>query len=167
MNQSLAKYHSRAPRYILQPQDNTLIRVAGPQQVPWEEGTEIQNISLTGLSFTAPHELCPLVGEFIKIQFEVPGQKGMACYGLVTRLEAISGSQMLVGVQFYKLEYAHRLVLLKGLVEKLKEQQRKKEQKYRRQIPYLLLKKWPLSLAMSISLLAWLLLVYFYYFKIS
>jgi hypothetical protein len=73
MTQTLAKYQSRYQRYILQPDDNTLIRVAGPHQTPWEEATEIQNISLTGLAFTAPAELCPLIGEIVKIQFEVPG----------------------------------------------------------------------------------------------
>ncbi len=122
MNQSLAKYHSRAQRYILQPQDNTLVRVAGPHQIPWEEGTEIKNISLSGLAFTAPIDLCPLVGEFIKIQFEVPGSEMMACYGLVTRIDAINTAEMLVGIQFYKLEMSHRILLLQGLAQKLRSQ---------------------------------------------
>lgn len=122
MTQSLAKYHSRSPRYILQPQDNTLVRVAGPQQTPWEEGTDIKNISLSGLAFTAPADLCPLVGEIIKIQFQVPGSNEMACFGLVTRIESIGASEMLVGLQFHKLEMAHRIVLLQGLAQKLKEQ---------------------------------------------
>lgn len=122
MNSSLARYHSRAPRYILQPQDNTLVRVAGPQQTPWEEGTEIKNISLSGLVFTAPAELCPIVGEFIKIQFQVPGQQQMACFGLVSRLEGHGKSEMLVGAQFYKLEMPHRIALLQGLAQRLKDQ---------------------------------------------
>ncbi len=126
MNQSLAKYHSRSPRYILQPQDNTLIRVAGPRQIPWEEGTEIQNISLSGLAFTAPNELCPVVGEFIKIEFTVPGKPQMACHGLVIRLEPHGKSEMLVGIQFQQLEMPHRIVLLQGLAQKLKDQQDKK-----------------------------------------
>ena len=122
---NLARYHARSPRYILQPQDNTLIRVAGPRQLPWEEGTEIRNISLTGLVFTASSDLCPVVGEMIKIQFHVPGQNQMACHGLVTRLEPLGRSQMLVGVQFQKLEMPHRLVLLQGLAQKLKDQQQR------------------------------------------
>jgi hypothetical protein len=128
MTQSLAKYHARSPRYILQPQDNTLIRVAGPRQIPWEEGTEIKNISLSGLAFTAHVELCPIVGEFIKIEFQVPPTSQtsqMACFGLVTRLEPVGKSEMLVGVQFYKLEMPHRIVLLQGLAQRLKEQQQK------------------------------------------
>jgi len=124
MTQVLARYHSRFPRYILDTQDNTLIRVAGPQQTPWEEGTEIVNISLSGLAFLAPVDLCPIVGEFIKIQFQVPGNTEMACHGLVTRLEPSGKSDMVVGIQFYKLEMPHRIALLQGLAQKLKDQQK-------------------------------------------
>jgi hypothetical protein len=124
MTQVLARYHSRSPRYILQTQDNTLIRVAGPHQTPWEEGTEIVNISLSGLAFIAPVDLCPIVGEFIKIQFQVPGNQEMACYGLVTRLEPSGNADMVVGIQFHRLEMPHRIVLLQGLAQKLKEQQK-------------------------------------------
>lgn len=129
MTQTLPKYHSRTARYILQPQDNTFIRVAGPRQTPWEEGTEIQNISLSGLAFTAPMELCPVVGEFIKIQFEAPGQQQMACYGLVTRIEPHGKTEMVVGIQFHNLEMPQRLVLLQGLAQRLKTQQNNKIEK--------------------------------------
>lgn len=122
MTQTLAKYHARSPRYILQPEDNTLIRVAGPLQTPWEEATEIQNISLSGLAFTAPPELCPLIGEFIKIQFMIPGSVQTACFGLVTRLDKVSPSTMLVGVEFKKLELTHRIVLTQALTKKLNAQ---------------------------------------------
>lgn len=115
----LARYVARSPRYILQPEDNTLIRVAGPQQTPWEEGTEIQNVSLSGLAFTAPHDLCPVIGEIIKIQFEAPGKSQMACFGLVSRLER-RGQQTLVAVKFLKLEFAQRVFLAQSLGEKLK-----------------------------------------------
>jgi hypothetical protein len=36
---SLARYHGRSPRYILNTEDESLVRVAGPKQIPWEEGT--------------------------------------------------------------------------------------------------------------------------------
>jgi PilZ domain. len=119
---SLARYHARSPRYILNTQDDSLIRVAGPHQTPWEEGTEIKNVSLTGLAFMAPSDLCPLLGEVIKIQFIPPGGKQMACYGIVTRLDEV-GESMLVGIHFYKLEMAHRITLAQGLARRLKEQQ--------------------------------------------
>jgi hypothetical protein len=154
MTQSLAKYHARAPRYILQPQDNTLIRVAGPRQVPWEEGTDIKNISLSGLAFTAPTELCPIVGEFIKIQFEVPSSSQMACFGLVTRLEPLGPSEMLVGIQFYKLEMPHRIALLQGLAQRLKEQQKNKTEEPRTAFRQFR-KHWKISLAMLLCLVSW------------
>jgi hypothetical protein len=118
----LAQYLARSPRYILQPHDNTLIRVAGPHQIPWEEGTEIHNVSLSGLAFTAPADLCPMIGETIKIQFEAPGRQEMACAALVVRLQKSGRSTMLVAVKFIRLEMAQRLLLAQALAKKLKEQ---------------------------------------------
>lgn len=122
MAQGLARYHGRAPRYILNTQDDSLIRVAGPKQMPWEEGTEIKNISLTGVAFTAPSDLCPLLGEVVKIQFDVPGSQQMACYAIVTRIDPLKSQKMLVGVHFYKLEMSQRIALAQGLSRKLKDQ---------------------------------------------
>ncbi len=119
---SLARYHARSPRYILSTEDESLIRVAGPKQTPWEEGTEIKNVSLTGLGFTAPNDLCPVLGEVIKIQFTPPGSKQLACYAIVTRLEDVSIHSKLVAVHFYKMEMAHRIALAQGLARKFKEQ---------------------------------------------
>lgn len=124
---NLARYHGRSPRYILNTEDESLVRVAGPKQIPWEEGTEIKNISLTGLAFTAPDDLCPLLGEVVKIQFITPGSKQMACYAIVTRLDDISESRTLVGVHFYKLEMAQRIVLAQGLARKFKETQERNQ----------------------------------------
>jgi len=122
MNQNLARYHARSPRYILNTEDDSLIRVAGPRQIPWEEGTEIRNVSLTGLAFTAPEDLCPVLGEIIKIQFQAPGGKQMASYAIVTRLDPVDEAQkILVGLHFYKMEMGHRVVLAQGLARKLKD----------------------------------------------
>jgi hypothetical protein len=120
---SLARYHGRSPRFILQTEDESLVRVAGPKQVPWEEGTSIKNVSLTGLAFTAPDDLSPILGEVIKIQFTPPGSRQMACYAIVTRLDSISNSQTLVGVHFYKMEMTQRIVLAQGLARRFKENQ--------------------------------------------
>ncbi|MGZ3769985.1 MAG: PilZ domain-containing protein [Bdellovibrio sp.] len=120
---NLARYHGRSPRYILNTEDESLVRVAGPKQTPWEEGTEIKNISLTGLAFTAPDDLCPLLGEVVKIQFVTPGAKQMACYAIVTRLDEIPKDRTLVGVHFYKLEMSQRIILAQGLARKFKETQ--------------------------------------------
>lgn len=118
MTQTLAKYLLRAPRYTLSPEDNNLIRVVGPKQEPWDEHTDIRNVSLTGLSFTADPSFCPRLGEIIRIQFTVPGSSQMACHAIATRIEQVSADQVLVGVHFYKLDMAHRINLARGLAEK-------------------------------------------------
>jgi hypothetical protein len=122
MTEPLPKYFTRSPRYILQPDEDTLIRVAGPHQWPWEERTEIKDISLTGLAFTAPNDLTPLIGELIKIQFTVPGSVQTACFGLVSRLEPHGSQEMMVGVEFRKLEAAQRFILAQSLARKLRSQ---------------------------------------------
>ena len=122
MVSTLAQYVARSPRYILQPHDNTLIRVAGPQQIPWEEGTEIHNVSLSGLAFTAPSDLTPMIGESIKIQFDTQSGESMACLALVVRLEKAGRSTTRVAVKFMKLEMPQRLALAQALAQKLKDQ---------------------------------------------
>lgn len=137
MTQSLARYHIRSPRYILNPQDNTLIRVAGPKQIPWEEGTEIKNISITGLVFTSPSDICPSIGEFIKIEYEIPGSQKLACYALVTRLEDLSPHKTVVGVKFYRMDLSQRIILAQGLALKLREQQIRRMQDKRQKMGFL------------------------------
>lgn len=122
MPQSLARYHARSPRYILSTEDDCLIRVSGPQQIPWEESTEIRNVSLTGLAFTAHEDLCPTLGEVIRLQFVAPGSGQMACHAIVTRLEPLPYGQVLVAVHFYKVEMGHRIALAQGLSKKFREQ---------------------------------------------
>lgn len=128
MFKGLARYHSRAPRYILSPDDDTWIRLAGPHQTPWEEGTEIKDLSLSGLAFTAPVDLSPQLGEVIKIQFTPPQSKSIACYAITTRIERISEDQNLIAVHYYKMEMGHRLALAQSLESrlslKLKSQQK-------------------------------------------
>lgn len=129
MVSNLAEYKSRSPRYILQPHDNTLIRVAGPHQIPWEEGTFIHNVSLSGLAFTAPNDLCPAIGEVIRIQFDTQAQGQMACSALVIRIQKATNSSMLVAVKFLKLELAQKLSLAQALTQKIKEQSEEMERR--------------------------------------
>ncbi len=118
MNEVLSQYYQRSPRYILLPNDLCLIRVAGPKQTPWEEGTEIHNISNTGLAFTAPDILLPKHGEYIRVQFDVPGSKQMACHARVVRIERTGPDISLVGIEFESLNPAQQWNISKGLKEK-------------------------------------------------
>jgi hypothetical protein len=121
MTAALAKFHSRSPRYTLNTQDNCLIRYSGSERLPWEERTEIRNISLTGLSFNAPTDLSPMLGEIIKIQFSVPGGQQMACYAVVIRIDGNDDFENQIAVHFYKLDRLQRLNLLQGLTQKASE----------------------------------------------
>lgn len=127
MPQGLARYHARSPRYILNTEDDSLIRVAGPRQVPWEEGTDIRNVSLTGLAFTAPNDLCPTLGEVIRVQFLVPGGQQMASHAIVTRLEEDREGVTLVAVHFYKMEMAHRIMLAQGLARRFRDRLQRRD----------------------------------------
>jgi hypothetical protein len=62
-----------------------------------------------------------MLGEVIRIQFEVPGSKQMACHAVVTRLDPDKVDRIQVGVHFYKLEMSHRIVLAQGLTRKFKQ----------------------------------------------
>ncbi|MFZ4403991.1 MAG: PilZ domain-containing protein [Pseudobdellovibrionaceae bacterium] len=164
--QNLAKYHARAPRYILNTNDEALIRVAGPYQLPWEEGTEIKDISLTGLSFMAPSDLCPILGEVIKIQFIPPGAQQLACYGIVTRLQDHQNQQSTVAVHFHKMDMNQRILLAQGLSRKYQEntQRRKLEKALYEPVEGLDLKKIkPKSIFLFFfALILWTVVLFFY-----
>lgn len=124
MTGSLARYHARQPRYILNATDNNLIRYSGAERFSWEEKTELKNISLTGLTFSAPIDIKPQLGEVIKIQFQVPGSEPMACHAIVTRIEHINSYDCEISIHFYKLERLQRINLVQGLT--IKNSQNKK-----------------------------------------
>lgn len=124
MTGSLARYHSRSPRYILDTYDNNLIRLSGAEKLSWEEKTVLRNISLTGLSFTAPRDLSPQLGEIIKIQFQVPGSEMMACYALIIRIEVLNDFDNEIAIHFYKLDRVQRINLVQGLAEKMTADQK-------------------------------------------
>jgi hypothetical protein len=119
MSGSLARYHARSPRYILDTQDNNLIRFSGAARLPWEEKTELRNVSLTGLSFVCASDLSPQLGEIIKIQFSVPGSEMMACYAIVIRISTEDEFSSEVAVHFYKLDRLQRINLVQGLAQKI------------------------------------------------
>lgn len=158
MTTSLARYHGRSPRYVLNTEDNSLVRLSGATQLSWEEKTELRDISLTGLSFLAQQDLSPQIGEVIKIQFSVPGSQQMACYAVVIRIEKINQFDNMIGVHFYKLDRTQRLNLVHGLAEKV--QKTKPENSKQSKMNMVI------SVAgLIITLLCWLTLMKVYFFK--
>ena len=158
MTTSLARYHGRSPRYVLNTEDNSLVRLSGATQLSWEEKTELRDISLTGLSFLAQQDLSPQIGEVIKIQFSVPGSQQMACYAVVIRIEKINQFDNMIGVHFYKLDRTQRLNLVHGLAEKV---QKSKPENFKQSKMNMFI-----SVAgLIITLLCWLTLMKVYFFK--
>ena len=158
MTTSLARYHARAPRYILNTEDNSLVRLSGAEQLSWEEKTELRDVSLTGLSFLAQQDLSPQIGEVIRIQFSVPGSQQMACYAVVIRIEKINQFENLIGVHFYKLDRTQRLNLVHGLADKI---QKKTPEVFNQ-------KKFNTAVSVAgliLALLCWLTLMKIYFLK--
>ena len=159
MTTSLARYHARAPRYILNTEDESLIRLSGAEQLSWEENTELRDVSLTGLSFTALQDLSPQLGEVIKIQFSVPSAEQMACYAIVIRIEKISSIENMIGVHFYKLNRTQRLNIVQGLSDKIRNQQIKMEKTNKIGWPVLSL------VGLILTVICWLTLIKIFYIK--
>ena len=159
MTTSLARYHGRSPRYILNTEDNSLVRLSGASQLSWEEKTELRDISLTGLSFLAQQDLSPQIGEVIKIQFSVPGSQQMACYAVVIRIEKINQFDNMIGVHFYKLDRSQRLNLVQGLAEKVQKNMLPENYTQNKMNTIISIS------GLIITLLCWLTLMKIYFFK--
>lgn len=157
MTGSLARFHARSPRYILNTDDSNLVRLSGAEHLSWEEKTELRDVSLTGLSFLAPQDLSPQIGEVIKIQFTVPGAEQMACYAIVIRIEKINSHENSVAVHFYKLDRTQRLNLVQGITEKISA---RKFNPNDAQIT-----KWISISGLILTLLCWLTLMKIYFLK--
>lgn len=174
MTGSLARYHSRSPRYILDTFDNNLIRLSGAEKLTWEEKTTLKNISLTGLSFTAPRDLSPQLGEIIKIQFQVPGSEMMACYALIIRIEVLDESDNDIAVHFYKLDRVQRINLVQGLAEKMTADKKTTDQKVENDLvmkkqnlirqPLTLFQKFFMAITMITCLLSWMTVLKLFWF---
>jgi PilZ domain len=136
--------------------------VAGPQQTPWEEGTEIRDLSLSGLAFLAPDDMCPVLGEPMRVQFDVPGAGAMACFAIVTRIEN-QGSQCLVAVRFARLEAAQKIYLTQNLRVQVREQQ---EQNSKLEIRKRLRLGYKKVLAILFLLAGWALINWFWFYVI-
>lgn len=120
MSNFARKWFSRAPRYVLRPEDNQFIRFAN-QRNRVGAGIEILNISKTGMAFTVHRSQSPRIGEVVMVEFEVPGENQMACYARVVRLEEASTKSVSVGVHFINLQRGQIRNLSSGLRKKFDE----------------------------------------------
>lgn len=133
MSSSARRYSDRAPRYILNPQDSRIMRVATKRKKKQIFKMEIVDLSETGMSFVVDWHFLPQIGEILKVEFPVPGQDNqVAWFAKVVRLEGPSErpNEMLhfsgikVGVEFQNLPKGHLNVLRAGLQQQFISQGR-------------------------------------------
>ncbi len=127
---AVRRFVSRAPRYILKPTDNHVMRYAsdlGPQGV---FKTKLVNLSETGAAFVVDRSMAPQIGEVIKLEIPIPGLDQIAWFAEVVRMESYSSNswwsdpdpfsdeeKMIVAVHFHELPKGHQTAIRKGLQE--------------------------------------------------
>ncbi|MGE0762675.1 MAG: PilZ domain-containing protein [Bdellovibrionales bacterium] len=134
MGQALRRFVARAPRYVLRPNDNQMLRFSPNNTSNRSFSTQLMNISETGLAFLIDRGHCPSIGEFIKVEFPVPGGEQIAWFGKVVRLEEFSRhpwwsdkrnsehtGDVLVGIQFHQLPDGHRQAIRVHLQARFRE----------------------------------------------
>ncbi len=130
MANPLRRFVARAPRYILRPNDNQMLRFAPNHVHNRSFSTRFVNVSETGLAFIIDRTSAPRIGEFLKVEFPVPGGEQIAWFAKVVRLEEVDQHPwwnrnnpdedpgVLVGLQFHQLPRGHREAIRLHLQEK-------------------------------------------------
>jgi len=153
MSATLRKFVNRAPRYVLRPTDNQVMRFSTESGPSGVFKTRLINLSETGAAFVVDRSMAPEIGEVIKVEIPVPGLDQIAWFGRVARMEAYSSNswwsdpdpfadeeKIIVGVHFEGLPSGHRQAIKKGLEEQLLKAL--KEKRHRQQ---LYIKHWVLQ----------------------
>ena len=96
--------------------------------------TRFLNVSETGLAFLVEGSSAPSIGDFIKVEFPVPGGQQIAWFAKVFRLEEFipdpwwteahkkeHADDIIVGVQFHQLPDGHRQLIRLHLQDKFRE----------------------------------------------
>jgi hypothetical protein len=95
--------------------------------------TRFINVSETGLAFLVDRDCAPHIGEFIKVEFPVPGTGQIAWFARVVRIEEYhpprtwhkrldkEDDEILVAVHFDDLPEGHRKAIRAGLNQKFTE----------------------------------------------
>lgn len=121
----LRPYIKRAPRYVLNANDNRFMRFARESVFNRTYTTEIVNLSETGMAFVVDRSLVPDLGEQMKIEFTPPNQEQIAWFARVVRIELpedisgwkIQSREARVALQFENLPPAHLQAIRHGLRE--------------------------------------------------
>lgn len=131
MSNPTRKMIPRAPRYVLGPSDDNLMRFAFMETQGRSAAlkTTLVNLSETGLAFLIDPVLAPDLDEIIKIELPIPGAQQIAWFGKVVRIEEQEPLQWwflkarapeerpsaLVAIRFEELPSAQRTLIRQGL----------------------------------------------------
>lgn len=130
MANSLRQFINRAPRYILNADDNRLLRVVRDGTLHKIITSELINISETGLIFSVDRQVAPRIGEMIKVEFATTlAEEGFAWFARVMRIELPEeqfswknrSTTVRVGIRFEKLPAGHADRLRRQLNEKFEQ----------------------------------------------
>ncbi len=121
MAEQLRKFVTRAPRYVLRPGDDQILRFAHQDEKNKSFTTRFLNISETGIAFLVDRSCLPLLGDQIKVEFPVPGGEQVAWFARVVRMEEVGTEDVMVGIHFSELPEGHKNLINQALSEKLLE----------------------------------------------
>lgn len=130
MGEKIRRFVPRAPRYILRPQDRSLMRfglasLRGPAHI---EQTTLLNLSETGCAFVTDDTSDIKIGDTIKVEVPIPSGDQIAWFARVVRIEEFQErhwwsrsleyektNQLLIGLKFEALPEPHTRAIRKGI----------------------------------------------------
>jgi hypothetical protein len=130
MGEIVRKFITRPARYVLRPEDRSIMRFSLLQQhgEAAVHETVMLNLSETGVAFLMDPGRHPKVGENIKVEIPIPGGEQIAWFGRVVRVQEYTVSRwavrkdpfhnkpkVIVGLRFERLPEAHSRALRRGL----------------------------------------------------
>lgn len=140
MGQAIRKFVARAPRYVLRPHDNQMLRFSSNSDQNRSYSTKLMNVSETGLAFLIDRGSSPHIGEFIKVEFPIPGGEQIAWFAKVQRLEEFTHhpwwssklnlehrGDIIVGVHFHEMPEGHRAAIREHLEARFREESRERK----------------------------------------
>ncbi|MGE0529129.1 MAG: PilZ domain-containing protein [Bdellovibrionales bacterium] len=178
MAEGVRKFISRAPRYVLRPQDRHIMRFS-LQETRGAGGIEhtiLLNLSETGAAFLADQGTEFKVGEQIKVEIPIPGGDQIAWFARVVRIQEYEPRTWLFGqdpfadqgkhliaLTFEDLPEPHSRAIRKGIEDSFLKAMR--EQQYRNWFyyrAYILHNLWQFIAYITLTILA---LGFIYYFS--
>jgi hypothetical protein len=130
-NRKVEELYPRAPRYVVDFDDNHVLRFAHMPRGSKALYTRIINLSESGMAFLIPYLSAPQLNEKIKLEFTAPNSEPIACFANVVRVQihkSYSHDQKpqtfkLIAVTFDNIHPKQRQMLASGINQQFKKRQ--------------------------------------------